>query len=90
MLNSEKDVQVLVFEAGQKSQNLHFTVKDDEIPELDETFLLILMDSDCCVQVENNLTAAVYIVDNDRGTYLCMQTIVAIYVCLRYYVSTSA
>ena len=60
----------MVFEAGQKSQQLQFTVQDDEIPELNETFLLILMDSDCCVQVENNLTAIVHIVDNDRGSYI--------------------
>ena len=68
-LDTEKDAQVLVFEAGQKSQQVHFTIKNDEISELDETFLLIFMDSDCCVQVENNLTAKVIIVDNDRGNF---------------------
>ena len=67
---------MLVFEAGQKSQRLQFTIKNDEIPELDETFLLIFMDSDCCVQVENNLTAKVVIVDNDRGSYSYMVTYV--------------
>ena len=66
-LDTEKDVQVLVFAAGQKSQQVHFTVKNDEIPELDETFLLIFMDLDCCIEVENNLTAKVVIVDDDRG-----------------------
>ena len=64
-------MQVLAYEAGQTTQHLNLTVKDDEIPELDESFLLIFMDSDCCVQVENNLTAKVVIVDNDRGMYNC-------------------
>lgn len=59
----------MVFEAGQKTQHLQLTVKDDEISELDESLLIILMDSDCCVQVENNLTAKVVIVDNDRGMH---------------------
>ena len=58
---------MLVFEAGQKSQQLQVSIKNDEIPELDETFLLIFMDSDCCVKVENNLTVKVVIADNDRG-----------------------
>lgn len=66
---TEKDAQLLVFEAGQKTQQLQLTIKDDDTAELDESFLLIFMDSDCCVQVKNNLTAKVIIVDNDRGTY---------------------
>ena len=58
---------MLVFEAGQKTQQVQLTIKDDDVIELDETFLLLFMESDCCVHVENNLTAKVVIADNDRG-----------------------
>ena len=67
MLATERDTQVMVFEADQNTQHLQLTVEDDEIAELDESFLLIFMDSDCCVQVKNNLTVKVIIADNDRG-----------------------
>ena len=78
-MDTEKDVQVLVFEAGQKTQQLQITIEDDGIPEMDETFLIILMDSDCCVQVDNNLTAQVVIVDNDRGSYSYIAISIVIY-----------
>ena len=74
---------MLVFAAGQTTQHIKLTINDDDIVELDESFLLVVMDSDCCVQMENNLTAKLVIADNDHGitTYININHTVCSYIC---------
>lgn len=67
VLSSGEDTQMLVFEAGQESQQITFTIKDDILQEMDESLLLVVMAKDCCVQMDGALVARLMIVDNDRS-----------------------
>ena len=67
VLSSGEDAQMLVFEAGQESQQITFTIKDDILQEMDESLLLVVMAKDCCVQMDGALVARLTIVDNDRS-----------------------
>lgn len=63
--SSGEDQQVLVFEAGQESQQITFTIRDDILKEMDESFLLVVMAKDCCVQMDGAVVARITIQDND-------------------------
>lgn len=80
VLTSERDLHSLVFGANERTKQLQFIIKDDKIPELDESFLILFLDADCCVPLNKPLTATIVIVDNDRGMY-CYITMLTVASC---------